>query len=330
MTTVCLTTILVFRSPGGCGEGPGRGIVVSGLDGSTVLRTFQHPFLVAQFASDAASLGDVDGDGVQDIAIVANECTNAIPGYVFVFSGRLLSSGGSGALLYTITGDPGVNGGYNAVAPGGDFDGDGITDLLLADGSDTSSDGGAGGIGRVSVYSGADGHKLFTLGDPTGASPSGFGKGGVGPVDALAGGVDLNQDGIPDILVGSPWANQAILFLSGALRVAIDIKPGDFPNTIKLGSHGAVSVAILSSATFDARRVNPTSITLAGAEVRLKGNGTPSAAIADVNGDGLLDLVVHVETEALELSAADTTAELKGTTFDGKAVRGTDSVRVVP
>lgn len=50
----------------------------------------------------------------------------------------------------------------------------------------------------------------------------------------------------------------------------------------------------------------------------------------DVNGDGVLDLVVHVETSGLALTEGDTEAVLDGETFDGTPIWGSDSVRVVP
>ncbi len=49
----------------------------------------------------------------------------------------------------------------------------------------------------------------------------------------------------------------------------------------------------------------------------------------NINGDALLDLVVHVSTQALQLSETDTEAVLEGKTFNGTSIRGTDSVRVV-
>jgi hypothetical protein len=112
--------------------------------------------------------------------------------------------------------------------------------------------------------------------------------------------------------------------------VDIDIKPGSFPNSINLGSRGAVPAAIISTAAFDARTVDPTTVTLAGAQVRLRGRGTPMASFEDVNGDGLLDLVVHVSTEALQFSESDTEAILEGQTIGGTRIRGADSVRIVP
>jgi hypothetical protein len=111
--------------------------------------------------------------------------------------------------------------------------------------------------------------------------------------------------------------------------IGIDIKPGDTENTVNLGSNGNVPVAILSSATFDAATIDPVSITLENAAVRLRGNGTAMATLQDVNGDGRSDLVVHVLTQALTLSDGDTQATLRARTFSGEAVRGTDTVRIV-
>ena len=76
--------------------------------------------------------------------------------------------------------------------------------------------------------------------------------------------------------------------ISLEVNVDIDIKPGSDPNSINLGSNGNVPVAILSSADFDATTVDPYTVTLAGAEVSLKGKAqTPMASVEDVNGDGL-------------------------------------------
>ncbi len=114
------------------------------------------------------------------------------------------------------------------------------------------------------------------------------------------------------------------------IEVAIDIKPGSFPNSINLGSEGNVPVAILSTVDFDATTVDPLSVTLASAPVRLKGKGTPMASFEDVNLDGLLDLVVHVDATALALSETDVEAVLEGETFGGTPIQGVDTVKIVP
>lgn len=113
--------------------------------------------------------------------------------------------------------------------------------------------------------------------------------------------------------------------------VDIDIKPGSYPNVINLSSAGVVPVAILSSQTFDALTVNPDSITLAGASIRLIGKSDKTLCHpTDVNNDGQLDLLCQVETEELLLQEGDSEATLEATTYDGKHIRGVDSVSFVP
>lgn len=115
----------------------------------------------------------------------------------------------------------------------------------------------------------------------------------------------------------------------GVIPVIIDIKPGSYPNSINSGSEGNVPVAIFSTTDFDATTVNPLTVTLAGASVKLKGKGMPMASFEDINDDGILDIVVHVSTEALQLTGTDTEAVLKGETFDGVFIRGVDTIRIV-
>lgn len=173
----------------------------------------------------------------------------------------------------------------------------------------------------------------------------GTGKDGILENECCLHSVALDSDGAA-IVVGSTFsadfptiepyqaqnggaADVFILKIVDALDVAIDIKPGSFPNSINLGSNGTVAVAILSTVAFDATTVDPLTVTLASAPVKLKGKGMPMASTADINLDGRLDLVVHVSTDALQLSNQDTTADLEGETFSGLVIRGSDSVRIV-
>jgi len=112
--------------------------------------------------------------------------------------------------------------------------------------------------------------------------------------------------------------------------VVIDIKPGSAENTVNLGSKGVTKVAILGSDDFNATEVDPTTVELADATVRVKGNGQPLTTIQDTNGDGFLDLVLHVDTEGFTLTDGDVSAELTGSTFGGDDIFGEDMVRVVP
>ena len=117
----------------------------------------------------------------------------------------------------------------------------------------------------------------------------------------------------------------------GPQPVDIDIKPGSYPNAINLGSNGVIPVAILSSDTFDATTVDPETVFLAGAGVAVRGKGNKLASQEDVNGDGLTDLVVKLETENLDPDTFQNgTATLTGQTVNGVKFTGSDSIRIVP
>ena len=130
------------------------------------------------------------------------------------------------------------------------------------------------------------------------------------------------------------WSGEPAYMLQGFTYrlfrgVDIDIKPGDDPNYINLRSEGKTPIAILSTAAFDASTVNPMSIRVAGAPVSLKRNGTTASSLEDVNGDGLLDLVVHVSTQELELINSNEVL-LEGYTIYGQRLWGTDEIILVP
>jgi hypothetical protein len=121
-----------------------------------------------------------------------------------------------------------------------------------------------------------------------------------------------------------------LCFVLESTEVQIDIEPGTVPNTVNLESKGKVSVAVLSSQSFSAATVSPLTVRLAGVPVSLRGNGTPMASLEDVNGDGLLDLVLHFSTQALPRFTSDTDITLVGETFDGQLIIGSDSIVIVP
>ncbi len=120
---------------------------------------------------------------------------------------------------------------------------------------------------------------------------------------------------------------------SPVLMVDIDAQPGSDPNSINLGAEGVIPVAIFSSDTFDATQVDPSSVILDGFE-GVAVIGIPSDYTAhqeDVDGDGLLDLVVQVEVMNLNPGAVqDGVVWLAGCTHGGQPIEGTDAIIIVP
>jgi hypothetical protein len=105
-----------------------------------------------------------------------------------------------------------------------------------------------------------------------------------------------------------------------ATRVDIDLKPGINPK-----SRGKTPISILSTADFDAATVDPLTIRVAGAPINVKKNGTTASSLEDINGDGLLDLVVHVSTEALQPTSPNQLL-LEAFTTSGERLWGTAEI----
>jgi len=122
---------------------------------------------------------------------------------------------------------------------------------------------------------------------------------------------------------------KAELIYKCPLQVTIDIKPGSDPNCFNSDGHGVIPVAILGSADFDASTVNPFTVSLDGAGVRVKGKSGNAGSLEDVNGDGFQDLVVQILDDS-SYSFGDTTATLNGFTYDGVPIVGTDTICIRP
>ena len=113
-------------------------------------------------------------------------------------------------------------------------------------------------------------------------------------------------------------------------EVEIDVKPGSDPNCFNNNGNGVIPVAILTTDTFDAATVDPFTVTLDGAGVRVKGKSGNAGALEDVDGDGDLDLVVQIEDQDGTYEEGDSIATLNGETFLGEPIEGTDSICIVP
>jgi PKD domain len=124
------------------------------------------------------------------------------------------------------------------------------------------------------------------------------------------------------------------------LAVAIDIAPFNsaLPNAVTYNTKSPqlstpVTVALLSSPTFDASKVDPAKVTLGN-----RGGGIPvtSRVLGDVNNDGRIDLVLTFSTQQLVasgyLSTTVTTPQvlvLLGDQPDGRQFSGGDQVVVL-
>jgi hypothetical protein len=175
----------------------GRAFVFSGADGHLVW-TLDAPDVIqnGRFGETVAGIGDVNDDGVPDIAVGASgvkEGTLTNCGRVYLFSGA------DGTLLRTIPApfpDKGIRFGFS-VAAVGDLDADGAGDLLV--GAPRVRTPLHGRTGAAYLISGRDGHSLATLAPPTPHRGSQFGI-------SVAGGRDVNGDLLPDLIVGAPAA----------------------------------------------------------------------------------------------------------------------------
>jgi hypothetical protein len=116
-------------------------------------------------------------------------------------------------------------------------------------------------------------------------------------------------------------------------KVQVDIKPCSFPNSINLKSKGKIPVAILSTHQFDATKVVPPTVRLAGVPPLMW--SYENAGRECGHADGFRDLVLHFETEEIAEAIAampslPTRLELTGYTMNDVPIRGSDSIRIVP
>lgn len=126
-------------------------------------------------------------------------------------------------------------------------------------------------------------------------------------------------------------STQTLSAVTQVLDVIIDIKPGSETNSINLASSGIVPVAIISSDTFDATTVDPTSVSLAGASVKMVGKSDKYLCNQeDINNDGLIDLVCKIYTAQFMVEEGETMAIMEAETFDGIKLRGEDLIRIIP
>ncbi|MFQ5505368.1 MAG: FG-GAP-like repeat-containing protein [Planctomycetota bacterium] len=155
----------------------GAAYLFSGKDGK-LLRTYRGLTSGTDFGARLAAMGDVNGDGIPDIAIAA---PGERPGrYVQLVSGK------DNTVLWTVKIGFTASLFGNALSNVGDLDRDGVSDLSVGMPWRPGP--------SVHMFSGRTGKSLFSV---SGSPRSFFG-------DAVSSVGDVDRDGHPDIAVGAP------------------------------------------------------------------------------------------------------------------------------
>ncbi|MFK5956982.1 MAG: integrin alpha [Planctomycetota bacterium] len=166
---------------------------------------FQGEHSFDSLGAAVSRAGDLDGDGVQDFltgAPFADANGIIASGRVYVRSGR------NGALLYTLEGTGIFHNFGSSVSQLGDVNNDGVDDFLV--GAPGTRVNGMNSVGTVYVYSGANGNELFR-------------KNGSATLDLFGSHVsaagDVDQDGVPDFVVGLPHIEAGGMANAGSAKV---------------------------------------------------------------------------------------------------------------
>jgi hypothetical protein len=269
-----------------------------GLDGSNGFRL--HGEAASDLAGGSVSAaGDVNGDGFDDLIIGASGANAGDAGRSYVVFGRgdgfpasLQFSSLDGSNGFAIDGELAGDGAGFAVGAAGDFNADGIDDLLV---TARSADPNGNDSGRVYVVFGrisgfASPLPLSSLDGLNGLAINGEGQGAFTGRSAKAAG-DINGDGIDDVVIGANNASNSNIGnpRSGRAYVVFGSSAG-FATPLQLANlNGTLGFAINGEFAGDQ------------AGVAVSGAG-------DINGDGLDDLIIGA-------SGADPRGEASGQSY---------------
>ena len=255
-------------------------INVSSLNGS-------NGFLINGAATNdysgnsVSSAGDINGDGIDDLVIGSFRSGLNENGSAYVvfgrntFSSTLNLSGLNGVNGFKLNGTSGSDRAGESVSAAGDFNGDGVDDLMVGAAY-------ADGNGLTYVVLGHTGNFPNTIELSGLSGTSGFIIKGAADGNRFGGSVsdagDVNGDGIDDVIIGARrvTSNQN---REGASYVIFG-KTGSFANPLNVsGLNGSDGFVVNGIESYDR-------------------SGKAVSSAGDINGDGFTDVIIGAEYAA--------------------------------
>jgi hypothetical protein len=229
---------------------------------STAGALFQSTVPSVSFGLTVAALGDVNADGVADIGVGAPREDRR--GVVRIFAGTR-GRGPSGPAYATIEGTQ-IDARFGeAMAGGGDVDGDGIGDMVIGE---PGWDGGQNDEGRFSLYYGKPNFQGPVPGTILESNITGAAFGA-----SFAPFRDMNLDGFADVIVGAPGATGRVYpyMGGGSFGMRLEIQPVDYgPIPEQRNAHPGISHDPNQVAAFFIQHVAAQGRTKSGFEIEIK------------------------------------------------------------
>ena len=228
------------------------------------------------FGRSVAAIGDLDGDGVQDLAVGANGDDNGGTDHGAV---HVMFMNGNGSVKDTVEiNNSTANGPVlsnndffgTSVAAIGDLDGDGVPDLAAGANGDSNGGEGRGAVHVMFMNGNGSVKGTVEINDSTANGPVLSDEDYFGASVAAIG--DLDGDGVQDLVVGA-WGNYNGGPGRGAVHVMFMNGNGTVKGTVEINDSTANGPVLSDEDYF----------------------GISVAAIGDLDGDGVQDLAVGAD-----------------------------------
>jgi len=250
------------------------------------------------FGRGIANLGDLDGDGMDDIAI--SDPGGSVPATIWIISGR------KGWVIETLCSDDSSRWFGHSISALPDVDGDGIGEILVG----LAPSWAEPAPGSVAIYSGRTRVLLRTLDAPVGVKRFG---------SRVVGLRDVDGDGAGDVLVtGDKKATDDFGFVysgrTGRLLYRTQVPSGVQPRSIdSVGDVDADGIADLAFVGWITKAQSLLVRLFSGTDghpigevdtrITIDGNALSTLPIEDLDGDGLSDLL-FCSREVLQVRSA--------------------------